>query len=150
MKAINEYAVSIIVVSMLAVLLETLLPEDSNKKYTGVIIGLFVMLVMLKPLTKLTHFEQTFTMPQVQAQNTFTVSKPADFVVESFEKKLAQAIVEDIQNTYKAEVRCRVRCSINENGQITDIKNLTIFPYSQEICRYISEKYGIEEARITQ
>ncbi len=150
MKAINEYAVSIIIASLLAILLETLLPEDSNKKYTGIIIGLFVMLVMLNPLTKLPHFDRTFTIPQVKSDDAITVSASSTFVAESFEEKLAQTISEDIQNTYKTEICCRVRCSTNESGQITGIKNLTLSPHSQEVCRYISEKYGIEEAQITQ
>lgn len=150
MKFINEYAVSIIIVSLLAVLLETLLPEDGNKKYTGVIIGLFVMLVMLNPLTKLPHFDRTFAIPRVQSDDAITISTPSAFVAESFEKRLAQTISEDLQNTYKAETYCRVRCNTNESGQITGIQSLTIRPYTRDVCRYISEKYGIEEARITQ
>ncbi len=150
MKVINEYVVSIIVVSLLAILLEHLLPEGNSKKYTGVIIGLFVMLVILNPLTRLSHDGQIFTIPQGQPDSATVASIAPGIVAESFEKKLAQTVAEDIKNTYKTEVDCRVRCNVNESGQITGIQKLTLSPTSPDINRYISEKYGIEEAQITQ
>lgn len=150
MKAINEYTISIIIVSLLAIILEHLLPEGGNKKYTGVIIGLFVMLVILNPLTKLTRYEHTFTIPQMQPDNTITTSQTPAFITESFEKNLAQTVITDIRNTHQTEVDCRIRCDTNESGQIVGIRKVTLSPFTPDIRKYISEKYGIKEEKITQ
>ncbi len=150
MKTINEYTVSIIVVSLLAIILEHLLPEGGSKKYTGVIIGLFVMLVILNPLTKLPHYEHTFTIPQIQPDDAITTSETPSFITETFEKNLAQTVITDIRDTYQTEVDCRIRCDVNESGQIIGIRKLTLSPCTPDISKYISEKYDIEEAKITQ
>ncbi len=149
MNVLNEYAVSIIVVSLLAILLENLLPEGGSKKYVGILIGLLVMLVILKPLTKLPHYNATFAIPEMRLSEDDLSLSTHPYIAESFEKNLALAITEDIHKTYGSTVRCRVSCDLYEVGQITGICQITINPYSQTTATYISEKYGIEEAQIT-
>lgn len=151
MDFIKEYAVSIITVSVLSILLENILPDDSNKKYIRVMIGLLVMLVILNPLTKLPHYTDTFTSLRRQAEEAFPESSPTalSHVAESFQRRLALAVSEDLHSTYAIAVSCRVLCSQNESGQITGIQSIQLSPYTQEAAAYISEKYGVEEACIT-
>ena len=150
MDHVREYAISIIVVSLLAVLLENILPNNSSKKYISIMIGLLVMLVILTPLTCLPHFSETFTFPSLRLTDA-ELSTPASyaFVAEGFEERLSNRICEDIQNTYGTNVHCQVRCNLNENGQITSIQKITLSPYSEDLCQFIAEKYGFEEASIT-
>ena len=147
MKLINEYAISIIIASLLAILLEHLLPEDNSKKYTGTLIGLFIMLVILNPLSKLPHLSHAFTIPTPLADAKTTPSLDSSFIAESFEQTLAQTITEDVQKEYGTTIRCHVRCSTNSAGQILGIRSLTLSPASPDIVQYISEKYDIKEVQ---
>ena len=149
MEFIKDYAVSIITVSILAIILENILPNDGNKKFIHVIIGLVVMLVILNPLTKLPHFAQTLAIPYVQLDDSaLTESSQKSFLAETFERNLANSITEDVFKTYKMTVNCKITCSLNENGEISGIRQVQLIPYSQEIAHYIAEKYGIEEVCI--
>ena len=150
MKFINEYAISIIIASLLAILLEHLLPDDSNKKYTGTLIGLLIMLVILTPLSKLPRLSYAFTIPTSQTENKTGASLTSSFVAKNFEQRLAQTITEDIQKEYGTKIRCHVYCNTNEEGQILGIRSLTLSPDSPDIIQYISEKYDIKEVQTSQ
>ena len=149
MGFVNEYAISIIVVSLLAIFLENLLPEGSNKKYVNVLIGLLVMLVILHPLTKLPHYNNTFQIPELRIDDSDLSAPTEPYVAESFEKRLALAISDDIYKTFRKTVEIRVACTVNDAGQITGIQKIQLTPHIAEISTYIAETYGFEEAVIT-
>ncbi len=149
MEFLKDYTLSIMVVSIVAILLENLLPQDSNKKYCNVMIGLLVMLVILQPLTRLPHYDETFSIPQARiSEKDFSLAQ-GNHVTKSFEKKLALAISEDLHGVYGTVFQCRIFCQTNEDGQITDIAKVQVAPYREEIKTYIAEKYGIKEAVIS-
>ncbi|MBR5236407.1 MAG: stage III sporulation protein AF [Clostridia bacterium] len=149
MDHVREYAISIIVVSLLAVLLENILPNNSSKKYISIMIGLLVMLVILTPLSCLPHFSETFAFPALRLTDA-ELSTPTAyaFVSEGFEERLSYRISEDILSVYGTSVNCQVKCNLNEKGQITGIQRIKLSPYSEDLCRFIAEKYGFEEATI--
>ena len=137
-------------VSVLSVLLENVLPNDSNKKYIHIIIGLLVMLVILNPLTKLPHYNETFAIPhQYIGNNQLNITDTTSHLTNSFQKNLAQAIMEDCHNTLHITVSCRVFAEENQAGEIIGIKQIILSPYTQDSAQYIASKYGIEEDCIT-
>ena len=146
MSFLNEYATAIITVSLLSVLLETLLPPGGNKKYITMLIGLFVMLIILKPLTGLPYFSDTFALPQQRLTDKDMTIPARPYVAEIFEKKLALTFCEDIKNTFNTVIECRISCRLNDEGQITGIRHVQLSPYRKDFTAYLSEKYGIEEA----
>ncbi len=147
MDFLNEYAASIVIASLVAILLDTLLPPGSSKKYMGILIGLFVMLIILNPLTKLPHYNPVFLINET-AHLEENIPEPSPYVAELFEEKLAQTMHEDLQNTLGIYADCRVLCHKNESGQIVNIRRVTLSPYSEEAATYLAQKYGIEEALI--
>ncbi len=150
MDYISEYAVSIIVVSVLAVLLENILPGGSSKKYINVMIGLLVMLVILSPLTRLPHYSETFAVPELRLDDKdLSAAAPQSYIADNFQRNLALAISEDIYSSYNTAVNCRVACTVNEDGQITGVRRVQLEPYSAEIGTYVAQKYGFEEACVT-
>lgn len=149
MRFLNEYAVSIIVMSLLSLLLENLLPEGSHKKYTGLLIGLLVMLVILKPITRLPANMNTLYFSLPSNHNNVTIPPLKPYVAENFEKNLANTISDDLFKNYGTSVSCRVQCETNESGQITGIQRVLLHPHTTNAAKYIAEKYGIEEAKIT-
>lgn len=150
MNFVKEYVTSIITVSILAVLLENILPGDGNKKYIRVVIGLLVMLVILRPLTSLPHYKEVFALPYTHIDDS-ALSPPdiKPYIAESFEKKLALRLEEAIYQAFQTAVSCRVTCHVNEDGQITGVSAIHVQPYSKEMGHYIAENYGFEEAIVT-
>ncbi|MBE7022161.1 MAG: hypothetical protein E7414_02955 [Ruminococcaceae bacterium] len=149
MQFLNEYAAAVITVSLLALLLDNLLPGGSHKKYVSTMVGLLVMLVILRPLTALPHYSETFSLPQLHiTEGSFSMPEQRPYVAESFEKKLALSMEESLHAVFGTVVSCRISCDVNETGQITGIRNVKLQPYTGEAAAYIAEQYGIEEACI--
>ena len=149
MKFISEYTVSILVVSVLAIVFENILPEDKNNKFCRIIIGLSVMLIILIPLTKLPHYDETFRLPELRLDSTSVTGETKSYIAENFEKNLSLTIAEDIRQTFGTAISCRVVTDTNESGQITGIHHVILSPHTQETAAYIAEKYGLEEETIT-
>lgn len=150
MDFIKEYAISIMTASILSVLLENILPNDSNKKYIHIIIGLLVMLVILTPLTKLPHYNETFAIPHSYiGDNQLNIKEGTSHLTNSFQKNLAYAIMEDCHNSLNETISCRVVAEENQAGEIVGIKQVILSPYSKESAHFIASKYGIKEDCIT-
>ena len=149
MKLISDYTVSILVVSALAILFENILPDGNNKKFCRIIIGLSVMLIILTPLTRLPHYNETFRLPELRLNSTNITGETKSYIAENFEKKLSLTIAEDIRQTFGTAVSCRIVTEVNESGQITDIRHVILSPHTQKIATYIAQKYGLKEANIT-
>jgi len=150
MEFIKDYAVSIMTVSVLSILLENILPNDSNKKYIHVIIGLLVMLVILNPLTKLPHYNEIFAIPHLHiGDNQLNLTENTSYLTKSFQKNLASAIMKDCHETLHKTVSCRIYAEENQEGEIIGIKQVILSPYTPETAHYIASKYGIKEDSIT-
>ncbi len=148
MSFLSEYAGGIITVSVLAILLENLLPGGHYKKYISMVIGLLVMLVIIRPLAELPHYKDTFAVPMLHIKETdFVEAKP--YVAEVFEQKLARSVMETVRKELGIAVACRVCCDVNADGAITAVRHVYIEPCSRETVVFVSEKYGIEEAQIS-
>ena len=151
LEFIREYAVSIMTVSVLTVLLENILPNDSNKKYIHVVIGLLMMLVILNPLTGLPHYNDTFSIPHLHiGDDQLNLNTGTSHVTNSFQKNLAYAIMEDCHEQLGITIACRVYAEENAEREITGIKQIIISPYDQKTARYIAATYGVKEEYITQ
>ena len=150
MQFFSDYVTGIIVVSFLTLILENLLPQGSHKKYISTIIGLLVMLVILKPLTALPHYAEIFSVPMLEEINIDAETNMKPYVVTNFEKNLALSITQDVYHSLGKTIRCRVRCEVNGEGQITSIRSVRVEPYQQDVAKFVAEQYGIEEASIGQ
>ncbi len=148
MSFLKDYTISIMIVSLVAILLENLLPQDSNQKYCNVLIGLFVMLVILNPLTRLPHFSESFAIPSLRIGDEDLSFSGRSYLAQNFEKNLSLAISEDLRAVFGGVYDCRVFCDVNGEGQITAIRQVRVAPFNENVRRHIAEKYGIKEESI--
>ena len=150
MRFLSEYAASVVVVSLLALLFESVVPGGTHKKYLSMVIGLLVMLVIVKPLTHLPHYDDTFSLPELNfSEERLPLPEVKPYVAEQFEKNLALSISESLHRSFGSTVSCRVFCEVNEEGQIMGIRLVQLVPYTQECAAYVAKEYAIEEACIT-
>lgn len=150
MGFLKEYAISIIVVSVLAILFENLLPQTSHKKYINVVIGLVVMLVIVSPLTKLPHYKEAFSLPFPKLDDSnFSQPDQKNLVAAEFEKRLALKLGEEIHSKFGSSPEIRVTSEVGEDGTVTGVRGVQISPVNDEIKSFVGETLGIPQELIT-
>ncbi len=151
MEFINRYVSGIIVVCVLAILLENILPETHQKKYINVTIGLLVMLVIIKPFTGIKEWNPVFVMPQtVIDDEDLSVNIKRQPVIEEFQKRLALKLSQTVESRCQKQTNISVTVSTNENGEITGIEKITVYPLDEEILNIIAENSGVTADRIEE
>ena len=151
MEFINRYASGIIVVCILAILLENILPETHQKKYINVTIGLLVMLVIIKPFTAIKEWNPVFAMPQtVIDDEDLSVNIKRQPIIKEFQKRLALKLSETVESRCQKHTDISVEVSTNENGEITGIDKITVYPLDEEILNIIAESSGVTADRIEE
>ncbi len=149
MSFLREYASAIMIVSVLGMILDTIVPEGSYKKYINIITGLFIMIIILTPLTKLPHFSYTFTFPGENTGYIEPTNQEKNYVIKTFEKNLSAQIIETVLQEKNIKIYCEVTCISNENGEITGVETIKISPFSSELASYIAKHYGLTEDIMT-
>lgn len=151
MGILREYASGIIVISVLAILLENLLPNTHHKKYINVVIGLVVMLVIVGPLTKLPHYQESFFLPETVIDDSdLSETNGKKLVAEEFKRRLAETLSSEVQKSCAKKVTVSVEVSANENGEITGIEEISVFPLDEEIRKILAQSAGVAEEKIRE
>lgn len=149
MSFVSEYVSGIIVVSVLAVLLENILPNTQDKKYIQTVVGLLVMLVIAAPLSHLTELRGNFVLSDTVVDDfDLTVPNGQQSVAEEFQKRLSERLEETVMKTCGKKVSVSVNVLRNEENEILGIESLTVFPAEEEICRVLAEAAGIATEQI--
>lgn len=151
MELLKEYATGIIVVSVLAILLENILPATSHKKYINVVIGLVVMLVIVSPVTKLFDVRSAFVLPELVIDDSDLSEKGGkSLVAEDFARRLSNKLSEEVNKRCGQTVNVTVFVDVNEKGEITGIRKITAFPMNDNIRTAIVDCSGIEAGKIVE
>ena len=145
---LKEYAISIVTVSILAVIFEIILPPKNYRKYISVIIGLVVMMVIISPLGNFFGSVNEFVMeiPEINAENSNENSNA--LVAEEFCRRLEKKIEETVLSELSTESECRIVLKLNEKSEIEEIAEVKINPMTEEIALLINEKFAIEREKI--
>lgn len=130
-KWLKTWSNQIIVASIIAIILEMLLPEGNNKKYIKMIIGIYVLFTIISPvITKVTgnnlEFED-FEYNQYFDSSVTTSSSSEEFE-ENNSNLIKQAYINNIENDIKSKVK-------QKGYEVVDVK-INI------ISNEDSEKYG--------
>ena len=146
MQFLREYASGIIVVSVLAVLLENILPNTHHKKYINTVIGLIVLLVIASPLSHLTEFRNVLVLPENLIDDSdLSEQDGKSLVTEEFERRLADTLQREVEKKCATQVTISVHVSTNDNHQISGIEEIMVYPINEDICRILSEASGADE-----
>ncbi len=150
MNLLHEYAGGIIVVSVLAILLENILPETGQKKYIQISIGLLVMLAIISPLGNLIQSKEIFRLPEVVIDDSDLSFGKNQYVHEDFKRRLCETLHEQVMMQTGKEIDISVELEINDEGAITEIKEIRFFPYDIETAKCLSELSGISIEKIKE
>ena len=105
---LKTWSNQIIVATIIAIILEMILPEGNNKKYIKMIIGIYVLFTIISPvITKLIgnslEFEN-FDYSQY-FDDTIEISTSTNEFEESNSKLIKQAYIDSIENDMKSKIK---------------------------------------------
>ena len=105
---LKTWSNQIIVATIIAIILEMILPESNNKKYIKMIIGIYVLFTIISPvITKLIgnslEFEN-FDYSQY-FDDTIEISTSTNEFEESNSKLIKQAYIDSIENDMKSKIK---------------------------------------------
>ena len=144
MDFLHQYISGIVTACVLAILLENILPETYHKKYINVTIGLVVMLIIIKPLTGIGELNHVFIMPEtVIDDEDLSININRNNVTKEFKKRLSQRLSEEVLNKSKKKTEILVLVSTNDNGEITGIEKIVVYPLDEEIKNIIAKTAGV-------
>lgn len=105
---LKTWSNQIIIATIIAIILEMILPEGNNKKYIKMIIGIYVLFTIITPIiTKITgnslEFEN-FDYSQY-FDDTIEISTDSNEFDESNSKLIKQAYIDNIQNDITSKIK---------------------------------------------
>lgn len=99
MEMLKSWAVNIITVMMIASFAEILMPDGTFKKYSKLVIGVIVMIMIIQPFIQLAHADMTYNMFAAQAAQTLNVEN-----VRQQSNQLKETQTKQITETYKNQI----------------------------------------------
>ena len=168
-KFLRSWCEGIIVALVISILIETILPQGTNKKYVKVVIGIYIIFTILNPLLRnfCSDFEIDKDMLNLPTVETASISTDEiqKMYANGIEKTLEKSIEEEFG--YTAEVKItyqenyedieKISVKIKENG-ISKIETVKIGETEEEekssnnsypdVRKYIIENYKIDSSKI--
>lgn len=130
-KWLKTWSNQIIVASIIAIILEMLLPEGNNKKYIKMIIGIYVLFTIISPvITKVTGNNLEFE--DFEYNQYFDSSVTTSSSSEEFEENNSNLIKQAYKNNIENDIKSKVK---QKGYEVVDVK-INI------ISNEDSEKYG--------
>ena len=130
-KFINSWAQGIILAVIIATIIEIIIPEGKNKKYVKTVIGLYILFTIIYPLiTKISNNKLNFD--SIIAKTSKEVSM--------YDSKVANSIETNtyIENTYKNNLKEKIKGEIEENGYTVLDFNIYIETQNEETYEQIN------------
>lgn len=158
MGFIREYATGIIVVSVFAILCDSLVPEGNLKKYVKTVVGLVVMLVIVSPVTRLPFYADTFQIPVIQLEGDSADAAQlertqADTLRSQFESDMARRLEQELLNRFGVQTEVTVTAALDMEGSIAGVGSVQVVCETRvsdgELTAWLSTQLGLEKANIT-
>ncbi len=142
----KAYLIRIVAAALSAAFSDVLVPKQW-KKYTGMITGLFLLLVLIQPITDFqkTDFFSDYALEdrEVSAGNEIY----ADLLRREFSEKIANDVRDRVRMEFSRDVSVEAELLLDDQGNLEKILSITIRgnKLSEKIRERISYVYDVEE-----
>ena len=142
----KAYLIRIVAAALSAAFSDVLVPMQW-KKYTGMITGLFLLLVLIQPITDFqkTDFFSDYALEdrEVSAGNEIY----ADLLRREFSEKIANDVRDRVRMEFSRDVSVEAELLLDDQGNLEKILSITIRgnKLSEKIRERISYVYDVEE-----
>ena len=124
-EAISSWAQGIVIAIIIAVMIEMILPEGSNKKYIKMVIGIFILFTIVSPIiTKIAG--QELNLNSVLDYQKYVDSDATQTMAGNLEKTTDQ----NIETIYKTKLENDIKSKIKEKGYQVNKIQVEIEPVS--------------------
>lgn len=129
---IRSWAEQVIVAVIIASIIEMILPENKNKKYIKMIIGMYILFNIISPVIKNNNY---FNFEEFNIEKyASTTSSGVEVNQESMDKRLEQLYIEELEKDLKNKVKekgynvtsCRIDAVLNENSSNKGINKIKL------------------------
>ncbi|MGE4282237.1 MAG: stage III sporulation protein AF [Clostridia bacterium] len=108
MDIFRNWIINIITVMIVSFFVEILMPDGSFKKYSKLVLGLIVMIVIIKPIVQLSDSEALLNRMTIETANYIDRAKVTE-QSEVLQQKQTQQIVSTYQNKITEQINQRVK-----------------------------------------
>ena len=141
----EQYVETVVGILLCVGLCSHILPEGGNGKCAKFAAGLLVLYAVCSPLL---HIDRWNVETEAFSEQSLSFTE-TDYIEETFEKILAERVMEDLSVNRKEDVLVRVEAE-RKNGQITGVSKVFLSPYTQEVAAYISRYLGIDAKKVVE
>ena len=148
MEVITQWAIAIVGAVALAAFTELLMPEGDLKKYSNLVLGLIIMVILIQPVAKIRAIdiwshEFIFDMSMAQADEVDEQQK--NLILNTFKNRLAGEIGRQLQSYGNIGVDVELADRENGYGRISRIHLYGVDPKDQlSVLKVIRDNYANE------
>ena len=157
---LSSWAEQIVLAVIIATIIELILPNNKNKKYIQMVIGIYVLFNIISPVIK---NKEVFSFEEYNIDNNTTISSKTEIDQSSMDKRLEKIYLEELekivankfeQNGYIV-TKCKIDAELDTTKKNAGIHLITIkikgFIEEAELDRIkkeIATEYEIDESKI--
>ena len=142
----SSWAEQIVLAVIIATIVEMILPQNKNKKYIQMVIGIYILFNIISPIIK---NKEIFLIENYNIENYTTVESKEILDQTSMDKRLEKIYLEELKNTvitkFEEEEFTVIKCDIDAELDTTK-KNAGIHLIGVKIKGSKSEK-EVEEVK---
>jgi len=127
---ISSWAEQIVLAVVIATIIELILPQNKNKKYIQMVIGIYVLFNIISPIIK---NKENFSIEQYNIENYETKTQ-YEVDQSSMDERLEKIYLEELENTVKTKfeendlevVKCTVDAVLDTTKKNAGIHSITV------------------------
>lgn len=146
MEAVRQWILSVVVISMLVTLAQTLVPKGVFANVGNFIGGLLLLLTLLTPLSKAGGWElpQNWDSYQAQIQTQQEIlTQSQQQILEDGIAELTQAYILDKAQTLGIGCQVEVVTAVDDGGTPMPVAVIFDIPWQEDLSLYVEQTLGI-------
>lgn len=147
MSYLTEWITSIILFILLATVVEMLLPNSSMQKYTKLVIGLLLIVVILTPILKLLSTDMDELFAKMTTHSSYTSKENTENLIEMKKKEIQASHAAYILNKAAVLMKEDVEEELRESYGVT-VKDLQIVVKNEDQLTEMPIEENIESVVI--
>ena len=156
---ISSWAEQIVLAVIIATIIELILPQNKNKKYIQMVIGIYILFNIISPIIK---NKENFSIEQYNIEN-YVTNIQYEVDQTSMDKKLEKIYLEELENTVKSKfeekglevTKCTVDAVLDTSKKNAGIHSITVKVKNSaettkiaELKKELATEFEIDEEKI--
>lgn len=147
---INLWAQGIIIAIIIGTVIQMIIPDNKNKKYIKIVIGIYVLFCIIKPVVG-----NSLDLKDYSLENYIVLNETTNTNNQSYEANVKKLFINKVKETIKQQLNVEgydssnIQISTDENYSIESIQISNINEYKKESALVNKIEIGIKEKPAT-